>query len=150
MNLPARGGCRCGVCRYTIDAEPIVAYTCHCQECQKLTGSAFLTCMHIPAESLTLTSGTPSTDLRLAGSGNTLCTYFCQSCSSTLFIKNTARPLVRTLHVGSLDQPELVNVNAHIWVKRKLPWVQLPPNDRIYQGSGDWRQDYTGDSERYG
>lgn len=52
-----------------------------------------------------------------------------------------ARPLVRALHVGSLDQPEWVNVNAHIWVKRKLPWVQLP---------AEWRQDDAGDRERYG
>ena len=149
ISLSATGGCRCGACRYHFDAIPFVCYTCHCKECQKITGSAFLTCMQIPAETLKISSGKLSFAQRTADSGNVLQTNFCHLCSSTLFAENSARPRVRTLHVGSLDHPENVEVNAHIWVKQKLPWVTLPPQHRVYQGPGDWRADYAKDPSRY-
>ena len=148
--LPLAGGCQCGSCRYEVSAHPYVAYTCHCRECQKLTSSAFLTCMHVPAECLELSTGEPISKQRIADSGNTLTTYFCGACGSTLFIRNDARPHVRTVHVGSLDHPEQINVDAHIWVKRKLPWVTLPSDHRVFEGPGDWTQDYVSDPGRYG
>lgn len=148
--LTATGGCRCAECRYILDGVPFVSYGCHCKECQKLTGSAFLMCMQIPAESLKLISGSPSISQRKADSGNILQTYFCGRCSSTLFAENSARPCVRTLHIGTLDEPDRVEVKAHIWVKNKLPWVQLRSQDRVYQEAGDWIQDYATDPERYG
>ena len=41
MKLPQTGGCLCGAVRYEITQPPLVAYTCHCTVCQRLTGSAF-------------------------------------------------------------------------------------------------------------
>ncbi|MFT4713441.1 MAG: hypothetical protein ACJAVI_000037 [Candidatus Azotimanducaceae bacterium] len=149
IRLPAAGGCRCGKCRYHFDATPFVSYTCHCRECQKITGTAFLTCMQIPAEALIISSGKLSIDQRTADSGNLLRTNFCQLCSSTLFAENSARPRVCTIHVGSLDHPEEVEVSAHIWIKQKLPWVALPLHHRIFQSSGNWRSDYARDLSRY-
>jgi hypothetical protein len=35
------GGCLCGALRYEMTKPPILAYTCHCTVCQKLTSSAF-------------------------------------------------------------------------------------------------------------
>lgn len=130
-------------------AAPYVAYTCHCRECQKLTASAFLTCMHVAAESLDFSSGELAADTRVADSGNTLTTYFCGDCGSTLFIHNSARPRVRTVHVGTLDHPEDIDVDAHIWMKRKLPWVILPRGHRLFDGPGDWARDYADDPTRY-
>ena len=42
-----------------------------------------------------------------------------------------------------------VAVDAHIWVKRKLPWVQLPAGHRIFEEAGDWTPDYVHDPGRY-
>src|SRR5215472_10592046 len=41
MKLPQTGGCQCGALRYKISEAPELVYTCHCTECQRLTGSAF-------------------------------------------------------------------------------------------------------------
>lgn len=149
LMVPASGGCQCGTCAYTLGAQPYVAYTCHCTECQKLTSSAFLCCMQVPAESVNVTRGAPATHERIADSGNVLHTWFCSSCGSTLFADNSARPRVRTIHVGSLEHPESVKVNAHIWVKRKLPWVELPMHHRTFHEAGDWIEDYAQDLSRY-
>ena len=41
MNLPQTGGCQCGKVRYEITQKPLLVYTCHCLDCQRLTSSAF-------------------------------------------------------------------------------------------------------------
>ena len=41
MNLPQTGGCQCGKVRYEITQKPLLVYTCHCLDCQRLTISAF-------------------------------------------------------------------------------------------------------------
>jgi hypothetical protein len=148
--LPVHGGCQCGECRYHVDVQPFVAYACHCTACQRLTASAFLLCMQVAAERVTVTAGAPEQHLRVAESGNHLVTSFCAACGSTLFAQNSARPRVRTVHVGTLDRPGDVAISAHIWVKRKLPWVLLPESHRVFEGPGDWSEDYAGDPGRYG
>ncbi|NKC00323.1 MAG: GFA family protein [Pseudomonadales bacterium] len=149
MNLTDLGGCQCGACRYAVNTTPFIAYTCHCRACQKLTASACLACVQVPIEDVSLREGKPSSHVRMADSGNQLQTFFCQSCGSTLYAENSARPRVRTLHIGSLDHPHKVEVQAHIWTSRKLHWVVLPSEHRVYPEAGDWTQDYASDPTRY-
>ena len=142
LNIPAKGGCQCGDCGYVLKENPYVAYACHCQECKKLSASAFLTCMHVSSESVTTTKGQPVSKQRESDSGNTILTWFCDSCGSTLFADNSSRPGIKTLHVGSLEQPEEITINKHIWTKRKIPWIQLPDTDETYPEGKDWSKYY--------
>ena len=105
--------------------------------------------MHVPFESFKMTSGAPTSRKRVGDSGHVLETWFCPSCGSTLFADNSSRPRVRTVHIGTLDHPESVEVSAHIWVKRKVPWIDLPENHRIFAEAGDWTEDYGDDLSRY-
>jgi hypothetical protein len=41
MKPPQTGGCQCGKIRHEISEEHQLVYTCHCQDCQRLTSSAF-------------------------------------------------------------------------------------------------------------
>jgi len=86
---------------------------------------------------------------RAADSGNILTNSFCESCGSLLSIQNSSRTRLRTVTIGTLDQPSLIEVNSHIWVKRKLPWVILPKHHRIFEEAGDWTKDYANDPTRY-
>jgi hypothetical protein len=148
IETPYQGGCQCQAVRYQCAALPFVAYTCHCRACQKLTSSAFATCMQVPAESLEVIDGEPSVTFRVSDSGNTLKISYCGNCGSALFIENTARTRLRTILVGTLDNPDRIQVSAHIWVSRKLPWVVLPSNHRVFPEAGNWRPDYKNDPTR--
>jgi len=148
LEAPFKGGCLCGAVRYRCDALPFVVYTCHCRACQRVTASAFATCAQVPAEALFLTAATPAEQVREADSGNRLTTHFCSTCGSALFVANSARPRIRTLFVGSLDRPGDAQVDAHIWTKRRLPWVVLPAGHRVFTEAGDWRADYASDPSR--
>ena len=142
LNLPAKGGCQCGDCGYELYENPYVAYSCHCKECKKLTASAFLTCMHVSSEKIIITTGQPLSKKRDSDSGNTLVTWFCGSCGSTLFADNSSRPGIKTVHVGSLEHPEKITINKHIWTKRKLPWIKIPDADETYPEGKDWSEYY--------
>ena len=150
LEVPFQGGCQCGALRYRCQAPPFVSYTCHCQACQHVTSSAFATCIQVPAEALTVIEGTPSLADREADSGNRLTTTFCGRCGSALFVANAARPRLRTIYVGTLDQAADVDVDAHIWTSRRLPWVVLPEGHRIFPEAGDWGPDYASDPSRLG
>jgi hypothetical protein len=148
FKAPLEGGCLCGAIRYRCAALPFVAYTCHCLACQHITSSAFATCIQVPAEALTVAEGSPASQDRDADSGNRLTTAFCAACGSALYVANSSRPRTRTIFVGTLDQAASVEVDAHIWTKRRLPWVLLPQGHRIFPEAGDFRADYAADPTR--
>jgi hypothetical protein len=54
MKVPQTGGCQCGALRYEMTEAPQLVYTCHCTECQRLTGSAFTMAMVIGAAAFRL------------------------------------------------------------------------------------------------
>jgi len=148
LDVPFGGGCQCGALRYHCQAPPFVSYTCHCLACQHVSSSAFATCIQVPAEALVVTEGTPALADREAESGNHLTTAFCGRCGSAIYVANAARPRLRTIYVGTLDHAGDVEVDAHIWTKRRLPWVVLPAEHREFSEAGDWRADYAADPSR--
>ncbi len=148
MNVPFHGACQCGAVRYRCSSSPFVCYTCHCRACQHVTASAFATCIQVPTEALEVVSGAPAVFVRVADSGNTLTTSICTACGSALFVANSARSRTRTIYVGTLDRASEVEVDAHIWISRRLPWVVLPKGHRTFAEAGDWRPDYASDPTR--
>ncbi len=148
LTAPFEGGCECGAVRYRSTARPFVAYTCHCLACQRITASAFATCMQVPEEALSLSRGSLKERVRKADSGNLLTTNFCPTCGSALYVANASRPRTRTIYVGTLDRASEVEVDAHIFTSRKMPWVVLPSGHRIFPEAGDWRPDYASDPSR--
>lgn len=150
LEAPFEGGCGCEAIRYRCTAAPFVAYTCHCLDCQHLTSSAFATCIQVTAEAFHVTTGSPASRERVAASGSRPSTSFCSACGSALFTANPARPRLRTLYVGTLDRAQDVEVSAHIWTRRRLPWIVIPPQHRSFPEAGDWRPDYANDPTRLG
>ena len=51
------GGCQCGAVRYTIAAEPLSTYVCHCRECRRQSASAFGISVIVPEAAFALTQG---------------------------------------------------------------------------------------------
>lgn len=149
ISLPATGRCQCGQVQYTLNKQPYVAYTCHCKACRQLTSSAFNLCAQVPAEALDLLVGSPRQRVRVAESGNELKSSFCADCGSALFAQNSARPRIKTVFAGTLDQDVGLDVSAHIWISQKLPWVQLPAEHRVFEENGDWTPEYAADPTRY-
>lgn len=123
MTPHLEGGCRCGASRYTlaVDAVPPV-YCCHCRYCQHWSGSAFTQQAVVPAAALTAT-GPIVVYAYDTDSGATSTHRFCGTCHSRLWNDNTRLPGYVVVRAGTLDASDALVPAAHIWVKRKQPWV---------------------------
>ena len=54
MEILLTGGCMCGVVRYECSAEPIVTANCHCRDCQRASGSAFISGFIVPRNAVVI------------------------------------------------------------------------------------------------
>jgi hypothetical protein len=126
MSQQIQGGCRCGAVRYTLamDALPRT-YACHCRDCQTWSGSAFSQQTFLPQALLSVTGPLAVYELTTP-SGNTSIQRMCAVCHTRVYNSNSARPGVVVMRAGTLDRSDELDVVAHIWVRRKQPWLQLP------------------------
>ena len=123
------GGCYCGAIRYESDEPPISAMVCHCRDCQRWTGSAFLAAVAFTLTGFRYTKGSP----KLNQSSSILERCFCSDCGSSLHSRylvelseGSASGLDNTwISVGTLDKPEVVEMEFHYGVERQLPWVHF-------------------------
>ena len=126
MNL--EGGCACGAVRYELTAPPLIVHACHCRDCQRLTGSAFVLNIWIEKSCVEADHNLLKSIELTAGSGKPHEVFFCGSCTTHLWSKYHAAPgdtlLVRA---GTLDSPGSVKPDVHIFTRSKLPWLELPP-----------------------
>ena len=52
-------GCACGAVRYRLASAPMFVHCCHCLDCQRQTGSAFVLNALIETDRIALVSGKP-------------------------------------------------------------------------------------------
>ena len=142
MPVPFSGGCACAAIRYTCSEEPFVCYACHCTECRKRTGSAFGTSLQVPAAGLAIDRGEPRVRRRTADSGNRIDVRFCGDCGTSVYAGGPARPHVRVIFGGTLDDPGWVPVQANIWTRSALPWVHLDPDVERFEMLPDFARYY--------
>jgi len=73
------GGCFCGDVRYSASGEPVVTSICHCRDCQRHTGSAFVEVVAVPKEAFSI-QGRLQTFTNTGDSGRKLDRKFCARC----------------------------------------------------------------------
>ena len=59
MAKDLEGGCACGTVRYRLESAPMFVHCCHCRDCQRQTGSAFVLNALIETDRITLLAGAP-------------------------------------------------------------------------------------------
>ena len=121
-----QGGCRCGAVRYTLAMEALPAtYACHCRDCQTWSGSAFSQQTYAPDDALSASGPIVVYELTTP-SGRVSKQRMCGVCHTRIYNSNSARPGVVVVRAGTLDRSDELDIAAHIWVKRKQPWLTLP------------------------
>lgn len=120
------GGCRCGAVRYVISRDNLPpVYACHCLACQSGSGSAFSEQAVIRDGSLDASG--PVLDYRFARpDGNRGHHRLCAECFTRLWSTSDALPGVVLVRAGTLDRSQELIPRAHMWIKRKQPWVEIP------------------------
>lgn len=120
------GGCACGEVRYRLGSAPMFVHCCHCLNCQRHTGSAFVINLLIEAARVELPKGAPE-PVDMPGNGGTPNRIFrCPACRVAVWSEYGGRTEFRFVRGGTLDDPAAVTPDVHIYTRSKLPWVRLP------------------------
>ena len=122
------GGCDCRRVRYRMESAPLFVHCCHCRWCQRETGASFALNAMIEADRVTLLAGEPVVIDTPSASGLGQKIARCPTCYIALWSNYAgAGPLVRFIRVGTLDEPDRLPPDIHIFTASKQPWVVLPP-----------------------
>jgi hypothetical protein len=111
-------------------------HCCHCLNCQRQTGSAFVINLLIEADRLEVDGDPQAVDVP-RDDGSTQRIYRCPACQVAVFSEYGA-PAVKFVRAGTLDEPAAVEPDVHIYTRSKLPWVTLPesaPSFEVYYDS---------------
>lgn len=122
------GGCTCRGVRYRMTSLPMFVHACHCRWCQRETGSAFVLNALIEADRVVLLQGEPRVVLTPSNSGRGQRISRCPECCVALWSNYPGGgDKVRFVRVGTLDEPDRLPPDVHIFTASKQPWVILPP-----------------------
>lgn len=132
--MDQEGGCACGAVRYRLRAPPLIVHACHCRDCQRLTGSAFVVNLWIERQFVEIDATPLTSNTVTAGSGRPHQIFRCGQCGTAIYSKYDAAPGDTVLlRAGTLDQPETVTPDVHIFTRSKAPWLELPAGARAFE-----------------
>jgi hypothetical protein len=95
--------------------------SCHCRMCRRVSGAAFLTFVHFPLSAFQWIGSEP---VRYRSSIDAE-RGFCQHCGSTLSMHEAILPDRVQVALGSLDAPDAVRPDDHVWTESQLPWLRI-------------------------
>jgi hypothetical protein len=115
--------------RYRLTSAPLFVHCCHCRWCQRETGTAFALNAMIETDRVALLRGKPEivNTPSLSGKGQKI--IRCPNCRVALWSHYAgAGDAVAFVRVGTLDEPDRLPPDIHIFTASKQPWVVLPSN----------------------
>lgn len=143
--FPLDGGCTCGAVRYRMTTRPLFVHCCHCRWCQRETGASFALNAMIEADRVELLQGADALELvptpSLSGKGQKIAR--CTRCHIALWSHYAgAGEAVSFVRVGTLDEPDHLPPDIHIFTMSRQPWVVLPSGTpavrEYYRRSDHW------------
>ena len=140
------GGCTCRAVRYRLVSRPMFVHCCHCRWCQRETGSAFVLNALFEADRVVVLQGAPEAVLTPTLSGKGQKITRCPICRIALWSTYPgAGDAIRFVRVGTLDDPDRIPPDVHIYTESKQPWFVLPPDmpafAQYYERSKYWPDD---------
>ena len=136
MTSIREGGCLCGSLRYVAPGEPRRVTACHCKFCQKRSAAAFSVHAWFDEDDSAFSGESLSVYEQCSDeTGNWLRVHFCSKCGTTLMLTGEKMTGIRLVTVGSMDEPDAIEVSAHVWARSAPHWLPMPENVPCYETS---------------
>ncbi len=125
---PIDGGCDCRSLRYRLASAPLFVHCCHCRWCQRETGASFALNALIETSRVTVLAGEPLIVDTPSHSGRGQRIVRCPRCHVAVWSHYAgAGDRLSFIRVGTLDDPDRLPPDIHIFTSTKQPWIVLPP-----------------------
>ena len=140
---PIDGGCTCRHVRYRMTTAPLFVHCCHCRWCQRESGSSYALNAMIEADRVELLHGGVDVVLTPSDSGKGQKISRCPICRVAVWSNYAgAGDAVRFVRVGTLDEPDRLPPDIHIFTMSKQPWVVIasgvPAVPEYYDRDAHW------------
>ena len=140
------GRCTCRFVRYRMTTRPLFVHCCHCRWCQRETGASFALNALVEAERVQLLQGEVEVINTPSNSGKAQKISRCPRCCIAVWSNYAgAGDAVRFIRIGTLDEPDRLPPDIHIYTASKQPWVILPPDvpavAEYYRASERWHKE---------
>lgn len=137
------GGCACGAVRYRMESTPLFVHCCHCRSCQRETGTSYALNTLIEADRVKLLEGEPEKTPTPSESGKGQDIWRCPKCRVALWSNYAGfGSKVNFIRSGTLDNPDRVAPDIHIYTSSKQPWVIIPEGhaavEEFYELKNHW------------
>ncbi|HZF81057.1 MAG TPA: GFA family protein [Rubrivivax sp.] len=125
--FPTEGGCDCKKVRYRLESKPLFVHCCHCRWCQRESGASFALNAMIEADRVTSLGVEPESVATPSDSGLGQQIARCPDCKVAVWSHYAGSgPVVKFVRVGTLDNPDCLPPDVHIFTASKQPWVVIP------------------------
>jgi hypothetical protein len=101
---------------------------CHCRQCQRSSGAVVMSWMDFKVNKVTWLIGTVTE----FASSEKIKRGFCQQCGCSLSYRHQDYAEYITLSIASLDNPNLVSPNYHIYTDSQVKWLKIDDNCKRY------------------
>jgi hypothetical protein len=133
-----RGRCICGNVSYKIKGEPKRVTICHCDWCQRRTGSAFGIEVVFDTEKVIVNDEAITRYRHISDeSGRWLDQHFCSNCGTNIGLTLEAVPAVRSIAAGTFDDPNWLKLETyprrHVYTRSARDWALIPDNVERYE-----------------
>lgn len=144
---PIEGGCDCRLVRYRILGAPLFVHCCHCRWCQRESGSAFALNAMIEADRVERLHGEPELVETPSESGKGQRIARCPQCRVAVWSHYSGGgAAICFIRVGSLDDPDRLPPDVHIFTESKQPWVTLSADTPVFETYYDRAELWPADS----
>ena len=122
--MDVTGGCFCGNVRFSASIDPEAVVVCHCNQCQRLSGSPYRVSVLVAQEDVQISSGVLREYWKMAESGAKRAQAFCETCGGPVFSRGEGEAAGDwALRWGLIDQRADLPPKRQIWCEEAAPWV---------------------------
>ena len=120
------GKCLCGSIEYASDAEPVFSIICHCEDCQRQTGTAFSMTVGVPKAAIEIKNENKLKEfVGESATGKKVGRKFCPDCGSPVLSEIAVMPDLYMIKAGTLDDKSWLKPTHQFWCSSKQPWLEL-------------------------
>ena len=118
-----QGSCLCGAVRYQVTGELEPIQICHCSQCRKAQGSAFVTNIPVQESAFALLSGAEQLKVYESSPGKQR--VFCAGCGSPIYSRTSKLPGVLRIRAGSLEGELEARPGWHAFTASRANWWEI-------------------------
>ena len=129
--MTTRGHCLCKQTSWEFEGDVDWSCYCHCDDCRRNCSAPVVAWFGVPSDRFRWTGAAPKTYASSPGVRR----RFCGTCGTPMAFEADHYPGVMNLYTASLEHPETLAPQFHVYTQGALPWLSLSDDLDRHEGT---------------